>query len=798
MSAEIDALRPTVRAFDLTRPQRVHILGIGGAGMRAIARVLLAMGHEVSGSDRAASEHLDALEAMGATVFVGHDHPLPVVDVVTRSTAVPDDNPEVLAARAANTPVFARAEMLTAISAAQPSILVAGTHGKTTTSSMLAVVLDAAGRTPSFIIGSDVAWFESGARWMPDSDMVIEADESDGTFLALDGAHAIVTSLDPDHLEYYGSQAKLDAAFVAFVEGIDGVTAVCIDDADTGPLLDLPGVVTYGTNEAADLRISDVVVDRLATDLRLAWREEDLGTFTVGLPGHHNALNAAGAAAIALSLDVPADAVREGLRGFDGVARRFEQRGRAGGVTFVDDYAHLPAEVEAAIATALEGGWPRVIAAYQPHRYSRTQALGHTFAESFRGVDRLVLAGIYPSGEAPREGVTGRILFDAVTAATPELAVTYAESLDDVAQSLATILEPGDLCLTLGAGDLTTVPSRLVALRHATWAAELDAALIASQVSINEPIGPRTTYRVGGAARTFVDVTNETDLATVTRMARAIDEPLLVVGRGSNLLVADAGFAGVALGLAGEFEHVSIDGVTVVAGAGVPLPALARQTVAAGLTGFEWAVGVPGSIGGAIVMNAGGHGSDMAASVVAARVLNTDTGEIESWTAERLDFGYRRSAIASTHVVLDATLWLEHGDAEAGSRLLSEIVHWRREHQPGGQNAGSVFTNPDGDSAGRLIDAAGGKGLRIGTAEISPKHANFIQADVDGKADDVFAVMRAAAHLVETQTGISLHAETRLVGFPPLRSSRRSVSPATMAPGVSTDERTSSAERGES
>jgi UDP-N-acetylmuramate--L-alanine ligase/UDP-N-acetylenolpyruvoylglucosamine reductase len=781
VSGEFEALRPTVRVVDLTRPQRVHILGIGGAGMRAIARVLLAMGHTVSGTDRAASEHVDALIELGASVKVGHDHPLPAVDVVTRSTAVPDDNPEVLAARASGIAVLARAEMLTAISAAQPSILVAGTHGKTTTSSMLAVVLDAAGRNPSFIIGSDVAWFETGARWMPETEMVIEADESDGTFLALQGAHAIVTSLDPDHLEYYGSQENLDAAFVAFVEGIDGVTAVCIDDADTGPLIELSGVVTYGTHADGDLRISNITVDRLTTHMELSWRGESLGRFSVGLPGHHNALNAAGAAAVALSLDVAVDAVRDGLSGFDGVARRFEQRGRAGGVTFVDDYAHLPAEVEAAIATATAGGWSRVIAAYQPHRYSRTQLLGHTFANSFGAADHLVLAGIYPSGEAPREGVTGRILFDAVTEATPDLAVTYGETLDDVTRALAAELRRGDLCLTLGAGDLTTVPTRLIALRHATWAAELDASLIASKVSVNEPLGPRTTYRVGGAARTFVDVTNAADLETVASLARDIDEPILVIGRGSNLLVADAGFDGVAIALSGEFEQVSISDNIVVAGAAVPLPALARQTVAAGLAGFEWAVGVPGSIGGAITMNAGGHGSDMAASVISVRVLDASTGTVETWDPERLAFAYRESAIASHHLVIDATLQLEAGDAEAGSRLLSEIVHWRREHQPGGQNAGSVFTNPDGDSAGRLIDAAGGKGLRVGTAEISTKHANFIQADVDGSANDVFEVMRAAAQLVEASTGIRLHAETRLVGFPPLRSSRRSVVPATMS-----------------
>ncbi|MEM7094374.1 MAG: UDP-N-acetylmuramate--L-alanine ligase [Actinomycetota bacterium] len=764
---DLDGLRPDTVAIDLRSSRRVHIVGIGGAGMRAIARVLLAMGHQVSGSDGVDSPHLAALARLGAEVWVGHDGDrMPDVDVITRSTAVGDDNVEVAVGRERGLRISSRAEVLTAISAAQPSLLVAGTHGKTTTSSMLAVVLDHAKRRPSFIIGSDVMFFGTGARWNDDAPMVIEADESDGTFLALAGAHAIVTSLDPDHLEFYGSRQLLEGAFVEFVRSIPGTTVVCCDDPDTGPLLDLPGVVTYGHAPTADLRISDIAVDRLITSMHLTWRGKDLGEFVVGLPGRHNALNAAGAAALALDLGVAAEDVRRGLRAFRGVARRFEQRGSAGGVTFVDDYAHLPAEVEAAIATARSGGWSRVIAAYQPHRFSRTEALGHTFAESFRGVDRLVLTGIYPSGEAPRPGVTGRIVYHAVRDATPELAATYAETLEDATRALAGMLEPGDLCLTLGAGDLTSVPDRLIAMRHASWAQSLDDDLPSSSVLVNEPLGPRTTYRVGGRARTLVEVGSLRDLTRVVEAVRAHDTTLRVIGRGSNLLVADRGFDGVAVALVGEFERVEIDATEVQAGAAVPLPALARQTVAAGLAGFEWAVGVPGSIGGAITMNAGGHGSDMAASVTSVRVLDVRTGSIDSWSPTDLAFGYRSSSITTDLVVLGARLSLSHGDRGAGTALLSEIVRWRRENQPGGQNAGSVFTNPEPESAGRLIDVAGGKGRRLGSAEVSSKHANFIQVDPGGSADDVHALMREIAELVERSSGVRLHPETHLLGFP--------------------------------
>lgn len=279
------------------------------------------------------------------------------------------------------------------------------------------------------------------------------------------------------------------------------------------------------------------------------------------------------------------------------------------------------------------------------------------------------------------------------------------------------------------------------------------------------PLGPFTTYKVGGPAALFVDVHDDEVLAAVGRTVRATGVEVLVVGNGSNLLVADRGFPGLALRLGDAYAAISIEGTDVTAGAAALLPVVARQSVKAGLTGFEWAVGVPGSVGGAVRMNAGGHGSDMAASLVGVRVFDCRTGEDATVPASALELGYRRSAIAPEQVVLHAVVGLEPDVSGAGSATLSEIVRWRRANQPGGQNAGSVFTNPDGDSAGRLIDEAGCKGLRRGTAEVSPKHANFIQADPGGRADDVHAVMVAVRDAVESATGVRLHPETRLVGF---------------------------------
>lgn len=282
------------------------------------------------------------------------------------------------------------------------------------------------------------------------------------------------------------------------------------------------------------------------------------------------------------------------------------------------------------------------------------------------------------------------------------------------------------------------------------------------------PIGPMTTYRVGGRARWFAAVDDDDGLARVGEAVRRSAIDVLVIGKGSNLLVADGGFDGLVVQLGPRFADVAIDGVQVRAGGAASLPVVARRTAAAGLTGFEWAVGVPGSIGGAVRMNAGGHGSDMASSLSRVRVVDLANGEDVVVEASGLELAYRGSALSASQVVAWAELGLAPGDPKSAEAEISEIVRWRRANQPGGQNAGSVFTNPEGDSAGRLIDTAGAKGLRLGTAQVSTRHANFIQADEGGSADDVWQLMREVRTRVHAQHGIVLHPETRLVGFAPM------------------------------
>lgn len=304
----------------------------------------------------------------------------------------------------------------------------------------------------------------------------------------------------------------------------------------------------------------------------------------------------------------------------------------------------------------------------------------------------------------------------------------------------------------------TAVPVSPVALVAALRSAGVEPL-------VDRALGPLTTYRCGGAAAVFVEVDSPEDLVAVAAVTARLAPPVLVIGKGSNLLVADGGFDGVAIHLVGAFLDVRVDGTTVVAGGGASLPVVARRTVAAGLTGFEWAVGVPGSIGGAVRMNAGGHGSDMAAVVRRVRVVDLCVGNDVTMAAGDLGFAYRGSRVRPSDVVAEVELALDPGDVAAGEATLASIVRWRREHQPGGHNAGSVFTNPPGDSAGRLIDAAGCRGLRLGSAEVSTKHANFIQVDEGGSAADVIEVMAAVRARVIDRFDVELHAETRLVGF---------------------------------
>ncbi len=455
---------PGAGPVDLSSPRRIHLVGVGGAGMSAIASVLAAMGHTVTGSDLKASATTQRLAAAGVAVSIGHDAAhVGGAEIVMISTAIAADNPEVVEARRAGIQVLTRAEATAAVAACRRCVAVSGTHGKTTTTSMLALILVEAGLRPSFLIGGDINEIGTNAVWDSGAWLVIEADESDGTFLALDPEVAVVTNVEPDHLDFYGGFEPLVEAFDRFCSDRTGGVVVGADDAVAARIGRAHGADLVGTAADATFRIESLDRGRHGVAFDLSTAGRSLGRITVPVMGANIALNAAVATVAALRVGAGFDDAVRAFARFTGVARRFEARGEEGGVRFVDDYAHLPTEVRAVLEAARQTGPQRLVVVFQPHRYSRIGALGAQFADAFTAADVVVVTDIFAAGEQPQPGVTGRLVADAVTAAHPDLDVRYIAGRHELRRHLAGILRPGDLCLTLGAGDLTTLPDELLA-----------------------------------------------------------------------------------------------------------------------------------------------------------------------------------------------------------------------------------------------------------------------------------------------------------------------------------------------
>jgi UDP-N-acetylmuramate--alanine ligase len=454
--------------LDLSKPRRIHVVGVGGAGMSAIASVLSAMGHDVTGSDLKASPALDRLATTGVRVQVGHDGALMQnAELLSISTAIPDDNFEVVQARSRGLRVYSRAETLAAICAVRRVIAVSGTHGKTTTTTLLSLILVEGGMHPSFMIGGDVNEIGTNAVWDRGEWLVVEADESDGTFLVIDHEIAVLTNVEADHLDYYGGFDELKAAFDSFCAGASRGVFANADDPLAAEIGARHGAKLVGTSDLATYRIESQIAGHDGVSFDLVTEGRNLGKLSLPVSGAKLANNAAIAAATALGMGVDFDSVKRALARFGGVARRYEHRGASRGVEFVDDYAHLPSEVGAVIEAARSTGPERVVVVFQPHRYSRTSMLYEGFADSFMKADVVVITGIYPAGEQPIPGVTGKLVAEVVEAAHPETPVVYVGSRDQVAPEVASLLRPGDLCLSLGAGDLTTLADEILA--SPTW-----------------------------------------------------------------------------------------------------------------------------------------------------------------------------------------------------------------------------------------------------------------------------------------------------------------------------------------
>ncbi len=452
--------------------RRIHMIGIGGAGMSGIAEVLLNLGYEISGSDVSDSAVVRRLRDLGARVAVGHAaENVGDVQVLVRSTAISDDNPELVEGRARNIAIIPRAEMLAELMRLRQGIAIAGTHGKTTTTSLTASIFDTAGLDPTVIIGGRLNAYGTNAHLGHGDYLIAEADESDGSFLCLLPIINVVTNVDEDHLDYYKNREGIDAAFVQFMNNVPfyGINVVCGDDPGVRALLPRVKrpVLTYGFAEDNQLRA--VPLESGLKSRFEVWREgEKLGEVCLPQPGRHNILNALASIGAALEADISFSRCAAGLNSFGGVGRRFEFKGEKDGVTVVDDYGHHPAEIAATLATARQV-FPgrRIVAAFQPHRFSRTQAHFGEFCKVFDSVDMLLLTEIYAASEKPVPGVSGQSLAQGIqqVSSTP---VSYFQTLDALAQALPGVLRRGDVLLTLGAGTITRLgPAWLEGKEHA-------------------------------------------------------------------------------------------------------------------------------------------------------------------------------------------------------------------------------------------------------------------------------------------------------------------------------------------
>jgi UDP-N-acetylmuramate--alanine ligase len=448
--------------FDLSTPTSVHLVGIGGAGMSGIARILLQRGHRVSGSDLQEGRTLDELRAMGAEVRIGHEaDAVEGADVVVVSSAVSRSNPEIAAAERRAVPVLRRAEMLAALMGNTRAVLVAGTHGKTTTTSMAVVALQAAGLDPSFAIGGSLNESGTNAHAGVDDVFVSEADESDRSFLAYTPDVAVVTNVELDHPDEFTSDEDVAAAFRDFLarRTPGAPVIVCLDDPGSAALADeLDDVVTYGTDPRADVRL---LVDEDGT-ARLRADGEDLASFRLGVPGHHNLLNATAALAVVREVGADVAAAANGLVAFTGALRRYQRLGNVEGVAVIDDYAHHPTELRTTLAAARSEAEGRVILVVQPHRYSRTKVFGPELGRAAAAADVVVVTEVYASSEEPVPGVSGRLVAEAAEQAGAK--VVWEPHLGSVPERLAELVEPGDLVLVTGAGDVTQVGPALLEL----------------------------------------------------------------------------------------------------------------------------------------------------------------------------------------------------------------------------------------------------------------------------------------------------------------------------------------------
>jgi UDP-N-acetylmuramate--L-alanine ligase/UDP-N-acetylenolpyruvoylglucosamine reductase len=700
------------------------------------------------------------------------------------SSAIRVDNPEVGAARQMGIPIVRRATVLAVLMQQQRGICVAGMHGKTTTTALLAYALAGLQEQPSYAVGSRVPQLECHARFSCGAApnwFVAETDESDGTLREFHPEHAIILNVDEEHLDYFANLEAICAEFRCFAGQTSGKLVYCADDPELLELFaERENAISYGFNPLARYRIeirAGVMPDRASPDsastLFEVWRgAERIGEFATRLSGEKNISNSAAVVVLLHELGFAAHDIAGAIAPFAGAARRQQELFRDSRFRVFDDYGHHPAEVQATLR-ALKGlGSQRLLVAFQPHRFTRTQQLLAEFSTCFAEADRLFLTEIYAASEEEIPGVTGALLAGMVRAQGQ--ATRFCGSLEALLPDVRAEMQPGDLVLFLGAGSITQAARELAAQLDQEMSAandqlttELRGRLAPETVlRRDEPLARRTTLRVGGPADIYVEPASESDLALLLRFCGERQLPFMLLGRGSNLLIRDGGIRGVVISLChAHFSRVEVSGEMLVCGAGARLKLVASEAKRAGLTGLEFLDGIPGTVGGALRMNAGAMGASTFEAVESIRVMDY-AGEIHQMAADAVEVSYRKCPMLARNIALGAVLKGRSAPREQIEVRMEECNAMRWGSQPKEPSAGCIFKNPGTVPAGRLIDELGLKGMRVGGAVVSEVHGNFIVNAGQATARDVLDLIGQIRRRAREARGIDLETEVEIVGEP--------------------------------
>jgi UDP-N-acetylmuramate--alanine ligase len=750
-----------------TGPSRhIHLLGVAGSGMSGIAGLLLALGHRVSGCDRHSSREVTRLIGLGL-----HFHPeqtahsVQNAELVIYSSAIKSGNPAYDEAVRLCIPLVRRAEALSAIMGARKGIVVAGMHGKTTTSSMTAHVLRVGGMRPSHYVGAEIPILGTNAYWDSLGDyFVAEGDESDGTLVNYHPHHAIILNIEEEHLDFYRDLAHIQSVFERLISQTSGMVVYNGDDTNASEIgRQKLGSVSYGMGEHCSYCYSILTTGNFQTTFQIDRQGQPLGSFVLNIPGTHNVSNATAVIALAYELGVSVEKIREGLENFRGAKRRFEVKYKEREIRVVDDYGHHPTEVKATLQTACSEGAERIIVMFQPHRYTRTAALQGAFGEAFTLADKVYVTDIYAASETPIPGISGQTIVDAAQALGMK-SIYYRPQKDRLWKEIAPQLKAGDLVLTLGAGDIHEQATRLI--HDLKTVDEIEAITGVQTVKLYEPLSKHTTLRVGGPAQFWVEPHTEAAFAELIRYAHNKDLAFMVIGRGSNLLVQDGGIPGIVAHLSeGEFAHISVEGLTIRAGVGVKLKQIAAAAKNANIGGFEWMEGIPGNVGGSLRMNAGAMGIDTFSQVVSFRYFDY-LGQIHEVAPADIEVRYRSVPMLAKNYAVSAIFIGHPGSAEETEQLLRISMEKRKTSQPIAASAGCIFKNPVDIPAGKLVQDLGLKNSHIGPARISEVHGNFIVNDGGATASEVMTLIREIQHIARTKSNIELETEVQIVGEP--------------------------------